>query len=532
MSFEQRWLIEGSLTTHTSLRIGNGDTTTREKLRQKDSEGRLAGEKIKISAFTTDAQGRAYLPGTSIKGRLRAWARANRIPKFEDLFGSEMIEKSRHLNAGGEDAKSKEVGGKAEFWDAFAIEAPASLQLPYWDASRLTAVTTAVSINRRTRTASEKRLFHQEYVPPGVGFNVTVSGDFNDEELDDLLFVLEGFNQPTRAVTLGASTGDGWGRVRWELTGIKRLQASEVAAWMQSGGAGYAALKELTPGQRRALAAKAQQRAVAAASRACVRLKVRLHFDSHFLVNDPSQTGTEEEGKPTHAPLLDRGGKVYLPASSIRGALRSQAEKILRTLGGDGAACYLDGRGLRKPCDPVDKVEELGELCPACQVFGAPGWRSPVEFSDFVPAQLLVLLPQEFVAVDRFTGGGAKGLKFNATAAYHPTLTGYVSLDLTALQRAVTGAWALGLLALTLRDLLEGDVRLGFGAAKGYGALRASVESVSVPEWSDCPRVFKRNIDEDLWQTLDAGGPLDDRLKIAMQDWVNAIQKRVEGEKQ
>src|SRR5262249_41932248 len=149
------------------------------------------------------------------------------------------------------------------------------------------------------------------------------------------------------------------------------------------------------------------------ASRAYVTLKVRLDFESHFLVNDPSQTGAEDEGKPAHAPLLDAEGRVLLPASSMRGAFRSQAERILRTLGGERVACYLDSRGPVEPCGPVEKVEELDNLCPACQLFGASGWRAPVEFSDFKPIQPIAPIHQEFVAIDRFTGGGAKNLKFN-----------------------------------------------------------------------------------------------------------------------
>lgn len=71
---------------------------------------------------------------------------------------------------------------------------------------------------------------------------------------------------------------------------------------------------------------------------------------------------------------------------------------------------------------------------------------------------------QEFVAIDRFTGGAKDQAKFNALALYRPVLEGCLRVHTPALSQ---NGWAL--LALTLRDLKEGDITFGFGAAKGYG---------------------------------------------------------------
>ncbi len=524
MPFEKRWLIEGVLTTITPLRIGNGGITHHPDLKQRDKEGKKTHNPIEISACTTDYEDRAYIPGTSIKGRLRAWAKANSIPGFEALFGSE-------------DTKAQNaVGGKAEFWDALAVDEPSfDHPPPYWRLSRLTGVTASVSINRRTRTASEKRLFHQEFVPLGIHFGVRVSGDFGDSEVEDLLFVLSGFNDPTQRITLGASTGDGWGQVEWELTGIRRLRAADIPIWLSLGEntAGYAALTAVTTDELDAFKARSNVRAITAQSHAFITLNVRLEFNSHFLVNDTSQTGTAKEEKPSHAPLLNTQGQVLLPGSSFRGAIRSQAEKILRTIGNEQAACYLDNVGSMKKCDDVYEVEEIAQLCLACRLFGAPGWRAPVEISDFI--QIAPIRPeqdstQEFVAIDRFTGGGAESLKFNARAVYRPTLTGIIKIDLMALEYAQTERWPLGLLVLTLRDLIEGDIHLGFGAAKGYGAARASIDSFELPAWDNCPPVFKKDLDVDQWQVLRSGGPLDDYLKVVMQDWIEELHQAIKSE--
>ena len=100
------------------------------------------------------------------------------------------------------------------------------------------------------------------------------------------------------------------------------------------------------------------------------------------------------------------------------------------------------------------------------------------------------MLRQEFVAIDRFTGGVADKLKFNAEGAYRPMLRGTLSLNLARVSRSHqpqqdnaymhTDPWTIGLMALVIRDLIEGDIPLGFGASKGYGASTARIHALRV----------------------------------------------------
>ena len=520
MSFEQRWMIEGRLTTATPLRIGNGEITQYEGLRKPKEEGQTEGEKIDISALvmrkTDEDKGEPYIPGSTIKGVLRAFARSCNLPSIENLFGSENTK------------SPKSVGGKAEFWNAPAVaKSEFAKPPPYWRDGRCTAVATSVCIDRRTRTASDKRLMHKEFIPPGVSFNVTVCGDMNKAEVDDLLFVFEGFNHPTRQIKMGASTGDGWGEVVWELTGIRCLQAADVRDWVAGGGVavGYAALMPLPAEDIEGFRKRAQYRATAPTkfAGALLSLQVRLNFQSHFLVNDPSQTGDAKDDKPQHAPLAGSDGRILLPASSIRGAFRSQAERILRTMGGEQAACYHGDAGPRPQCEAIYKIDELQKLCLACRLFGAPGWVAPIQFSDFVPEHAnggCELVNQEFVAIDRFTGGSAEKQKFSAKAAYRPVLTGQIKVDLAALELAGAELWGLALLALTMRDLIEGDIRLGFGAAKGYGALHAQIVNIGLPDWEVCPKAIKKWILPDQWKEIAKGLPAPGSFAEIMGYWL------------
>ena len=135
----------------------------------------------------------------------------------------------------------------------------------------------------------------------------------------------------------------------------------------------------------------------------------------------------------------------------------------------------------------VVNMEQAKKLDASARVFGAAGWRAPVEVSEFtqIGDGKLKEDRQEFVAIDRFTGGAAHQKKFRADYVLHPMFKGHLDVDLAALGRVEAGGWALALLAFVLRDLREGDISFGFGASKGYGSCRATIASVSCPTGFD-----------------------------------------------
>jgi hypothetical protein len=71
----------------------------------------------------------------------------------------------------------------------------------------------------------------------------------------------------------------------------------------------------------------------------------------------------------------------------------------------------------------------------------------------------------DFLAIDRFTGGGAEGAKFDALALWKPAFTLRIYLDNPE-------PWEMGWLALVLRDMVAGWLRVGMGAAKGFGQVK------------------------------------------------------------
>jgi hypothetical protein len=215
-----------------------------------------------------------------------------------------------------------------------------------------------------------------------------------------------------------------------------------------------------------------------------------VHFDEHhFLVNDASMVRKKRDANGEgHAHVARRvDGKLLLPAESLRGVLAHQAARIARTRGKCGE------REEVKRCADGTLPSEIGCLT---RLFGGSGWRSVLDISDFVEVgeapvpgaapvakeQAPNISVQQFVAVDRFTAaGGSDSLKFDAQGGWQPHLKGRIGINLDRLKLLGDVEPSLGLLALALRDLVEGDMTFGWGAGKGYGW--AAIDTDSSVHW-------------------------------------------------
>jgi len=223
-----------------------------------------------------------------------------------------------------------------------------------------------------------------------------------------------------------------------------------------------------------------------------LRLGLVLRFSLPVLVNDPAEaarTGWD------HSHVRRSDGLPILPGSSVRGVLRSRVEQILRSL--DGFACDLHRRSeaCHERLDPppvagedeTDQPQRCGlekeyeGMCLACRLFGCGRLASSVRVTDFHAVEEGRALGQDFVAVDRFTGGTAPGAKFDARGQTGVTFAGQLHVDLGDDRDAGTGVGpvGLGLLALAIRDLLLGDLAIGSGTAKGFGEHRTTIESAA-----------------------------------------------------
>ncbi|HEX3315121.1 MAG TPA: RAMP superfamily CRISPR-associated protein, partial [Gemmataceae bacterium] len=459
-----RWKIEGTLTTRSPLHLGDGGFTHHPGLDEHEAESGIEIASVATTPRTPASEGYLpYIPGSSIKGALRARLAERGVSdtELEAIFGR----RSKSGDSGS--------GGLAEFHDAIAT-LPESCDalgknVAWWRPERLAGVATSVAINRQTRTAEERKLFHREFVPASVTFPITVTGE--GLELDQINLLAGAFESETDPFILGKESRSGWGRMEWKLGEVTCVEPANRFEWLKAARSGIDSVAEVISITSRV------GHVVNAAE-----FEIEIQFDGPYLVNDPSKSEVKKKKErrladdqkrlPNHTSLVDSGGKPVLPGSSLRGALRSQAERIVRTLGGH--ACSPSS-----PCKPLQKLN-LDSLCPVCLLFGATGWASLVHFSPFdLQNDPKPPLHQDFVAIDRFTGGGADGAKFDAVGFWQPHFKGRLAIS-GRLADAELRDSALGLLALTLRDLAEGDIPIGFGSAKGYGWCTATWSSGSI----------------------------------------------------
>ena len=439
--------VTGTLTTESPLHIGDGDRGHVSK--RECGKKFLEGADPEYSTVATDFSGRPVIPGTSIKGSLLAWAVAHGFPDalVKAVFGT------------------MEGGGIVTFHDARLQDCvkPVGPEYRLWSDKRSTALSPQVAINPRTRSADEHLLYYVEYVPAGARFEVscTMQGA-SDAQLGLLLDALENaFASRERPARLGGDVSNGWGKVQWKF---RKLLEMDPKAWLDE--------RDLRPWHEalEEVALPAREKWAGLGPKAPVRLRLALDFQGAMLINDPSRQrkGDQPIG---HASIRKEDGSVYLPAQSVRGALRAQARRIWQTLAWDNERQDLN---LTRHLDARQK-RDVTELAAFLRLFGATGWRAPIEVEDFQLEGREIRQQQEFVAVDRFTGGAAAGKKFNAHGLWRPKFTGVMRIRVDRLEKSGAGEWVWMLLAYTLRDWMEGDGTIGFGASKGYGAFRASV---------------------------------------------------------
>jgi len=95
-----------------------------------------------------------------------------------------------------------------------------------------------------------------------------------------------------------------------------------------------------------------------------VKIKIKFTLDSQFTVS--ADRAVLWVDKPTYLDPRDK--KISIPATSIKGVLRAQAESVLRSLG--EAVCESP------------QPHKLCNDCIICKIFGSPKLRSPLVFSD------------------------------------------------------------------------------------------------------------------------------------------------------
>jgi len=222
--------------------------------------------------------------------------------------------------------------------------------------------------------------------------------------------------------------------------------------------------------------------------------------------------GEEDTERKLWMPLKNPTGQIVLPASSLKGVLRSTAERILRTVDtntdpkriplADAPFVHasdmsreqyqewlqahqradiadsemMEWHAVQEPPSYTAPQLEPGAiytlLSAASQLFGCTLHAGLVMLDDTtVPARRLS--PRTHVAIDRFTGGAAQGALFTEELV-PPTLPLTTTLTITNF-----ALWQIGLLALVFQEINRGYVGMGAGTRKGQGQMKIAVPAIT-----------------------------------------------------
>ena len=427
--------ITGTLTNLSNLMIGSGQEIAKTG----------TGKDITSTTYTdlclADG-GKPYIPASSLRGLLLSLCNAsydkdNTLSKT--LFGSAKNNASTEAQKGNQvDAGNM---GALRIYDAIC---PTSIDV------QKPNIRTRNTINPVTGTAKDKFLYSHAYVPEGSKFNCEIEADnLSESQITQLLGLLAQLDA-TPYSQLGKGKSNQQGLIKWQLEKqkIQILSSENLLVWLSDSkastapvftGKGFDAAQPPTPKP--------------APSHS---FKLTITPQSPLLINDPELVKPDKgNGEAKLEFYRNPQGQLVIPASSLKGVMRSQCRKILLTL-------IIDKAGL-KPQDNHSAANAtadqlLGEL------FGGTGQQSLIWLADAV-AENTAEHTQTFNAVDRFTGGVAEGALYTANAA---TAT-KIKPDLY-LKKSLED-WQKGLLVLLLRDAMEGDLTVGWGKAKGFGSI-------------------------------------------------------------
>lgn len=177
------------------------------------------------------------------------------------------------------------------------------------------------------------------------------------------------------------------------------------------------------------------------------------------------------------------GRSIYLPGSSLKGAIRAHAERIVRTVGRDRRDTNSNLPWANDPLndkyDYLNNVTSTSDIyklsCFTDQMFGNTSIASRVRIEDAHPdsSQPLRIETRNGVAIDRVFGSTIPGALFSYEACTAGEFKTKIHLKNFTLAQ-------LGLIGLVLRDLNDGWFGLGFAKSRGLGTVEVKLNQAVV----------------------------------------------------
>jgi len=510
----KRIKVTGTITAQTPLHVGGLGTDPTVDL-----------------SLAVNGQNQLYIPGTSLAGAFRNWMADHDLP-VNSFWGFQE-----------DTSQKKDLQEKDKGHASFIVIDDAVVELPK---GAIAELRDHVGIDRVLGAASDKTKFDRAILPKGSHFSLEMTIDIATEKNSQCLDAVEQLIHALEhhGLRLGASKTRGLGLIKlsggeWKDYDFSSF-AGTIAALKKQG-------KPHTP--------------TATSSSQLLRLSIDWEPIGAVMVKS-GQDGVAVDILPLVSRDHDQVAFV-LPGSAIKGALRSQAERILRTVLQVSASAdeklhdqlenqrleltqWLFGKaGKNDEKDKKDEKDEAQKIafgrgalmvddCFCQKKLNPQSWQAVEQAIDAsngsgvntlrgsLDAVGLTETQQAFhVAIDRWTGGAADKMLYSALEPFNLTWNEIeLTLDLKRI-REEHHAVIQALLLLTLRDLAAGRIPLGYGVNRGYGSLKVNKICLTLPD-------SELNGKEMTFSPNGAIAGIDlTQLNAAWQTWLNSQEVAV-----
>ncbi|WP_128292282.1 RAMP superfamily CRISPR-associated protein [Afifella aestuarii] len=447
--------IEVIAVAATPLMIGSGD---HKNIRRHDGKDL---QEVELALVAVDEDGKPVIPGSTLKGALRALAVAGGCPGTEALFGPERI-----------DDPKKAKSGRLICWTGRFEAAPdmgdSSIREKNIPGHGTAAAAKGLFVDARTAidpasgVAWQGRLFHVQAVAKGTTFRLRFGLQTADKAAIGLMQSV--LAQMARdGLVLGKGRGVGQGSLKLCLDELKVVRHDVDVS-------GAPAEDCITDEWREAIDAVEHPEGGGLT-------KLLLTCKEAFISNDNAGVDYDKDGSPKLVYLREPGtDKPRLTGASLRGALRARAvwlERLRDPDHRDNRDLILDKTIPASDADltrPRARCKTVGELSSTELLFGINGWRGRLRIVSVQCGEPKGSVVIRSVRLDRFSGGPMHGALFSIEAARAPDFEAWLALDPVGPLGASEQDTVRGdLLRRLIEDLKRNGLRLGHGTNKGYG---------------------------------------------------------------
>ncbi len=431
-----RWVVEGDLELQTPAHFGNGDAAD-----MTDMPLLKAPDDDKTPLLT----------GASIAGALRAYLRSHQLGYRVKVDKQTKERESAAVSLFG-GAKGDDEG----------LQSPLIVEDAYGTLGKI-ETRNGVKLNARSRTAQDNALFNLEAWQAGTTFPLRFEllvreGDDAAALLSALATALQGF--VNGGITLGARKSRGFGRVAvsaWRVKQFDLKTPEGLVAWLAHGAATLSSklVGDLGEALNKAAILPDEKRNL-------FELKAKFWLDGSLLVRSG---GGRDDVEPDMVQVASNGIPI-LPGTSLAGALRARASKIVNTLASERGRAdeLIDGLFGRD----MHRAVSAGAYRP--QPTASRVWveEHKVHLQPGVAGGGRFDLVQSRVAIDRFTGGALDTALFTEQPVFGGDQT-----EVSVFVKLINPTEGeVGLLLLLLKDLWTGDLPLGGEISVGRGRLK------------------------------------------------------------